>query len=481
MPPTPPLPLNFIQFIQASQCTHPLYDHRAISTQTYYAAGSETVWVKNGPIPVAVSATTPFTITLTPEGIVALNSLTKPSISAALGLDPVSAAKVFEHEVGVPLPAMADALAKDLEKFILVKPTFNSKERPIPWRIAGNLVWTLKGTKPQDPQYVCTTVVKIYALPPTLPAFYQFGIPLALLREPLFLPAWMQSDATDWPSFVVQAMTADARWEHRSWNSSCRYVSTLTNWLQHFVNNGSIDCWLDLWLTDLSRIKFNGGAKIPVNAFDIAALTQVVAGLGLEDGTETCLHYMTPFGFIKPTKVLGRTADQADPRYPDNTCNNPSYGMRSPYGGTWNVAIKCDDDDAGRSAFRDHIVFAIKGSKARIFDACCGPHLSDEDLDAYLAATLDTQTKLYNQPPARFEMGGRTSVIDSIGVGQLVSSSAFTTFSAQSLINRLEERFHNDGIWSTPYITAPAGPADVVATWCWLLYRGQSNRVIMKV
>lgn len=463
--PAPPLPLDFVQAIQASQVIHPLYDHQINPTRTYFAAGSQTAWDKDGPVPVAVSATTPFAITLTPQGIVALNALTKPSLTAALGLNPLSAAKVFDHEIGVPVPALADALAKDLEKLTLVKPASNGKDRPIPWRIAGDLVWTLKGTKPQDPQYVCTTAVEIYALPPTLPTFYQSGIPLALLREPVFLPAWMQNDETDWPAFVVQAMFNDARWEYQSWNGRCRYVATPKNWLQHFANNGTMDCWLDLWLADLAGVRFDG-TRLLVNTFDLAALSQVVGGLGLDIDTQTLLYYFEPFGFIKPTKLLGRVPDKDDPHYPDNMCNNPYYGMRSSYGGTWSSTMKCDDNDEGRSALRDHVVLAvIKDGKTRIFDVGLGPHLGVEDLDGYVAATIDTKTTLYNKPPGLFEVGGRTSVVDTIGVSQLVPSSATTTFPTSSLINRLEDRFQNDGTWSTPYITAPSGSADIIATW----------------
>jgi len=111
------------------------------------------------------------------------------------------------------------------------------------------------------------------------------------------------------------------------------------------------------------------------NCYDQAAAVQALCGAA---GITVEWIFLQPFGFIKPTTLLGY-----------GLCNNPFFMMSVPPGGRL-VGI----NDPGRTDFWNH---AFCRWSAKILDACAGPHVGNESADAYVERSIDAQTTLYKQ------------------------------------------------------------------------------------
>ncbi|KAF9888250.1 hypothetical protein FE257_008819 [Aspergillus nanangensis] len=156
----------------------------------------------------------------------------------------------------------------------------------------------------------------------------------------------------------------------------------------------------------------NSGYPQWLICYDTAALAQV--GLAFYYGDVSyAWMFMKPFGFINETQLIGW-----------GTCNSPFF--RDP-----EDKYMANINDANRQAFGNHAFAAIPGSTA-VIDSCCGPHTGNEDLSAFVASSVDTQTTLYaggfrpGTPGDAIKLPGITT-IDSpaniaMGVGGLPDS-----------------------------------------------------------
>jgi hypothetical protein len=125
-------------------------------------------------------------------------------------------------------------------------PLTKGNPRPVPWVFKREI--TLRLERVHDPMHPVekpiTFQVEIYVLSELLPPFFQNqGVPLALLRFPSFLPAWMESVGTDWPAFVISAIFNHPKITYDNTASTSRYQNS------NFWNLPAF--WLDLWLSDM--------------------------------------------------------------------------------------------------------------------------------------------------------------------------------------------------------------------------------------
>jgi Domain of unknown function (DUF4150) len=120
-----------------------------------------------------------------------------------------------------------------------------------------------------------------------------------------------------------------------------------------------------------------GNKNNVVNCYDQAAAIQSLCGAL---GVVLDWIYLSPYGFIKPTNLVGV-----------GLCNNPFY--------MGNGSKKLMDwDDPKRTGFGNH-AFARLGTG--ILDACAGPHTGFETLREYMESAIDgKRTRIdYKAPP----------------------------------------------------------------------------------
>lgn len=109
------------------------------------------------------------------------------------------------------------------------------------------------------------------------------------------------------------------------------------------------------------------------NCYDQAAAIQALCGA---IGILVEWIYMDPYGFIKPTNLLGY-----------GLCNNPFFlGTVPPSQRLVGV------NDQQRTPFGNH-AFCRRNTK--ILDACAGPHVGTESAEEYVERSIDAQTSLY--------------------------------------------------------------------------------------
>jgi hypothetical protein len=110
----------------------------------------------------------------------------------------------------------------------------------------------------------------------------------------------------------------------------------------------------------------NAASKV-VNCYDQAAAVQSLCGAL---GVNTTWLYLAPFGFIKPTNLVGI-----------GLCNNPFFESN---GSKPLVAA----DDPLRTRFGNHSFCEFAGGE---LDACAGPHTGSEDRREYCNASIDSE------------------------------------------------------------------------------------------
>ncbi|KAL1794109.1 hypothetical protein ACET3X_007530 [Alternaria dauci] len=471
---------SFIQSIAVSKATYPLYDHIANPTKCYFSLTTQKIWdnVTNTPFPVAISKTTPFAITFLPTAVATkFPSLAPPySIAAKLGTMPV-----FSQTFTLPTgPELSQLVLKPPAPAGL--PSGTSKN--LPWSFSGELDWELKDSDPKHPVYHCKTKIEFYVLPNALPEYFKTsGIPLALLREAPYLPAWMKDPEPDWAKFATNALHSDSRLEYEIYNGSSKYVSAKGLYRDLFTNNGGLDFWLDLWLSDLKGIE-SRKAKHTVNCYDVAAICQALVSLGVDSSTQIVrMKYMDPYGFINRTHLIGRKQTPPDPvNNPDSFCNNPFYGVNS-------LDMLCPDDAVLRSAFSNHMFVTIsKDNGHNVLDACCGPHLGSLTLGGYVQQAIDSRATRYerNNNPKNYQLGDTSAITDGPGITQLVSSRCFEKVGdasqpGRSLLDKLAKEFKSDGLWYQPYLSTPQGNWQITATWTFLPYSNPNENITVNV
>jgi hypothetical protein len=148
------------------------------------------------------------------------------------------------------------AVSRDLS---LLAPTVQNVKKAVPWAFVGTISVQAKeiptaGSRVVPPAIASVGIkVEIFVLSASLPDLYlSTGIPRALLKLDTLLPMWMKSQMVDWPIFVVQAIFNDPRLEYHVFNGISKYTSWEGTRAKDIPDGGlTIDCWLDLWLSDM--------------------------------------------------------------------------------------------------------------------------------------------------------------------------------------------------------------------------------------
>jgi len=355
--------------------------------------------------------------------------------------------------------------ALDLVKDLVVnQPTVNGVAKPLPWALSSDITWTLSGSDPKQPTYTCDTETEIYVFPPNLPNYVvRSGLPLRLLKLGTLWPTWMNSAAVDWVAFVIDAIFEDPRLEYETWSGSSKYTSGIISGLRSDLGNDrGLEFWLDLWITDMYGLN---GVKIQLNCYDLACLVQVLVSLGTDAvAGKVRAKFMSPYGYIQKTKLIGRIDPRIDPATkkpvnPENFCNNPFYGNNG-----YAKDILVDDTNNLRSAFGNHLFVTIdKAGDTYVLDACCGPQTGTVKLLDYPAKAIDTRSDKIGRPGTLF------NVIDGIGVNHLIVSRALvrTNPSAPTsnlLIDKVTQ-LDTGGTWKEPFYASPAQNYSISATW----------------
>lgn len=126
------------------------------------------------------------------------------------------------------------------------------------------------------------------------------------------------------------------------------------------------------------------------NCYDQAA---GVLAFSLALGAKVSWRYLEPFGYIKPTDLVGF-----------GLCNNPFFGV--------NVKKKMvPKDSPERTGFGNHAFADIEGGN--ILDACAGPHAGTETPAEYVAASIDDDPSLYG---GSFRPGTAGEIIPGTGL-----------------------------------------------------------------
>jgi hypothetical protein len=126
------------------------------------------------------------------------------------------------------------------------------------------------------------------------------------------------------------------------------------------------------------------------NCYDQAAAVQAFTGaLGVQVGW----RYLEPYGFIKPTNLVGV-----------GRCNNPFFGSDDT-----KKVVAADAPD--RSAFGNHAFTAAP--RGNILDACAGPHTGTETPAQYVDAAIDATPSLYG---SGFRPGKVSDILPGPGV-----------------------------------------------------------------
>jgi hypothetical protein len=126
------------------------------------------------------------------------------------------------------------------------------------------------------------------------------------------------------------------------------------------------------------------------NCYDQAAAVQA---LSAALGVRLLWLYLSPFGFIKPTNLVGV-----------GECNNPFFMSN---GSERLVAV----DSPDRTAFGNH-AFVGSGT-GNILDACAGPHIGREPLPEYLESSIDDTPSIYRWG---FRAGRVSDIVPGRGV-----------------------------------------------------------------
>lgn len=109
------------------------------------------------------------------------------------------------------------------------------------------------------------------------------------------------------------------------------------------------------------------------NCYDQAAAVQALAGAV---GVQAMWLFLEPFGFIRPTDLVGV-----------GLCNNPFFGDDE----SLKLVDRYSED---RTAFGNHAFAVTYG--AMIVDACAKPHLATESVPEYLSDSIDDARTLYH-------------------------------------------------------------------------------------
>ncbi|KAL5500829.1 hypothetical protein ACEPAH_9216 [Sanghuangporus vaninii] len=178
-----------------------------------------------------------------------------------------------------------------------------------------------------------------------------------------------------------------------------------------------------------------GSLETDVNCMDQAAMLELFLSLG---PTRYSWLLQDPFGFIKPTRLVGIPG----------LCNNPFYGT--------DITLKnLEPNDERRRPFGLHVYngYSVPDRKFDkdndgVYDACGGPYVGEKNAQQFLDSSIDKDTKLYKT--FRFSPGTKENIEEGGGVTGIDGQ----TFQAP-VINRslLPERIRS--LIQQPALTTP--------------------------
>jgi hypothetical protein len=133
------------------------------------------------------------------------------------------------------------------------------------------------------------------------------------------------------------------------------------------------------------------------NCYDQAGAVQTFS---LALGAAVGWRFLKPFGFIKPTNLVGV-----------GQCNNPFFKDDD----TKKIV---DEDSPDRTAFGNHAFANVPGGN--ILDGCAGPHAGSENPDQYVSASIDDKPSLYAPYAGQFRAGKASDIIPGTGVSGVI-------------------------------------------------------------
>lgn len=207
-----------------------------------------------------------------------------------------------------------------------------------PWGYAGDIQWSLD-CELGEAIPAGSSNLEIYQLTTKLPSFFKRAVSIELLRK-FLLPSREepQTDFTQW--------TIDAAFQRFG------YRYDIGGGVSHFNvdgRGGSFD--LKKWLAMIDK-------RGICNCYDQAALAQIV--LGLNPGRRAKWLFMSPFGYVSETKLIG-------------------IGQRN------------------NLEFSNHAFLGIGDGGDLIADATIGPHLATEDLATYIDVAIDPRQDTFDK------------------------------------------------------------------------------------
>ncbi|KAJ5261379.1 hypothetical protein N7478_011974 [Penicillium angulare] len=273
-PTVPPVPLSFIDAVYVSKVECPLHDHYINPPQIWFSSGESPVWSSTGSptkfTPVAVYRNTTFRVVLMAASLAPIKALTPPLTLVGKSGEWT----VFNSEKKQTVEDLVNDLVVD-------QPSVSGTAKPLPWGLSSNVTWILSGNDPKQPTYTCEIEAEVHVFPPNLPNYVvRGGIPVRLMSLKALWPSWMNSAATDWAAFVVNAIFNDPLLEYETWSGSSKYTSgIITGLASDLANDRGLGLWLDLWLTDMLDLNM---VKTQMNCYDLACLVQVLVSLGTD-------------------------------------------------------------------------------------------------------------------------------------------------------------------------------------------------------
>ena len=269
-------------------------------------------------------------------------------------------------------------------QLLLVKSGLTTK----PWCYSGNVRWILRETEGKLPDLgLGTTPLEIYILLPDVRSY--LIDPRRLLKE--VNPAWMNlpsnvqpsSTYVPWHIFVIDYLFNNPVLWYEAFIGLSTYATPLSAEKDSHIK---INCWLELWLSDLTTTLGKTRIRNSMNCYDLASLAQIILSPGISNPTRCVMKFLKPYGLLTPTKLIGREAGKLDLiTNPHNQCKNPFY--LSP---RVESAMLCSDESPSRSAFDNHVFLTLDfGEGERVLDTCAGPQKGEYTLARHIDVAIE--------------------------------------------------------------------------------------------
>ena len=270
-----------------------------------------------------------------------------------------------------------------------VAPDWSSQT--FPWALVGNIIWKLEISPTTQVCNLNSSRLELYALTPSLPSFFNNQIKVAVLRAIVY-PA-RQTAETDWVYYFIKA--AMNNFNLQFYDGSTAFTD----------NSAGGNYNLQKWCSLVKQTTL-------VNDWDQAGILQIGIGLGLSGATTW--KYISPFGYIIKTKLIGV-----------GDCNNP-YCKRD------NTDAVIGNNDSKRTQFSNHTFVTVSSKSDYVGDATIGPHTANEAIKDYVSNSIQTkdETTLYSSTGT--SPGTSSDASDRSGITSIDSNSSSSTASARA-------------------------------------------------